>query len=64
MSDISIKFTWVEFLLASPVIGWPGAILGTVLGALAFKGGWRIAGAVAGAIVGNVAWALAVLYLK
>jgi hypothetical protein len=63
MSDIDIKFTWWEFLLASPVIGWPGLILGGALGALAWRGR-RILGGAAGAIVGNIAWAVTALTLK
>jgi hypothetical protein len=60
---IDIKFTWWEFLLASQVIGWPALILGGALGALAWRGR-RIFGGAAGAIVGNIAWAVSVLYLK
>jgi hypothetical protein len=63
MSDIDIKFTWWEFLLASPVIGWPGLILGAALGALAWRGR-RVLGGAAGAIVGNVAWAQSCRALK
>jgi hypothetical protein len=52
MSDISINITWWELLFASPVLGWPGAIVGGLLGALL----WRrrpVMGGALGALVGN-----------
>lgn len=55
MSDISINITWWELLIFSPVMGWPGAIVGGGVG-------WRlwrkrpIAGVLIGALVGNLAW--------
>ena len=55
MSDISINITWWELLLYSPFFGWPGLLLGGVLGALL----WRsrpIVGGVIGAVVGNLLW--------
>ena len=61
MSDIKIEFTWWELILISPMFGWPGILVGGVIGALA----WRkrpIVGALIGAVVGNFAWALAVAY--
>jgi len=33
VSDISLHITWFDLLLAAPVFGWPGLILGGVLGA-------------------------------
>ena len=63
MSDIDIKFEWWELVLFSPVIGYPGLILGAIVGTLS----WRkrpILGGVLGAIVGNFAWAFAVVYFK
>lgn len=51
MSDISIHFTWWELVIASPVLGWPGALAGAALGALLVKK--RLLGAVIGAIAGN-----------
>jgi hypothetical protein len=61
VSDIDIKFEWWELLLFSPVIGWPGMILGAIAGAFA----WRkrpILGSAIAAIVGNLAWAFAAIY--
>jgi Na+/proline symporter len=63
MSDIDLKFGWWELLLFSPIIGWPGLLLGATLGALGWKRR-RIVGGAIGAIVGNLAWAIAALYLK
>lgn len=63
MSDISISFEWWELLLVSPMLGWPGAIAGGALGALA----WRkrpIAGGVIGAVLGNLIVFAARLMLK
>ena len=54
MSDIKIEFTWWELLLVSPILGWPGAIVGAALGGLL----WRkrpIVGTIVGAVVGNLA---------
>lgn len=54
MSDISINFTWGEILLFSPLVGWPGLMLGCVLGAIL----WRTRpglGALLGAVIGNFA---------
>ena len=62
MSDIDIKFEWWELVLFSPLLGWPGIILGGLAGALA----WRkrpVVGALLGAIAGNFAVALAIVYL-
>jgi len=63
MSDISFNYTWWQLLLASPVIGWPGALLGAGAGALLWQGR-RILGGLGGAIIGNVAWACAAIYFK
>lgn len=54
MSDIKIEFSWLELLLISPMLGWPGLIAGGLVGALA----WRkrpILGAAIGAVLGNLA---------
>jgi hypothetical protein len=61
LSDIKIEFTWWELILISPMFGWPGILVGGVIGALA----WRkrpIVGGLIGAVVGNFVWALAVAY--
>ena len=62
MSDIDIKFEWWELVLFSPLLGWPGIILGGLAGALA----WRkrpIVGGILGAIAGNFAIAFLRVYL-
>ena len=61
MSDIKIEFEWWELVLCSPMVGWPGILVGAVIGALS----WRkrpIWGGVIGAISGNFLWALTVVY--
>jgi hypothetical protein len=63
VSDIDIKFAWWELLLYSPVVGWPGLLLGGALGALSWRKR-RIVGGALGAIVGNLAWAFAAIALK
>jgi hypothetical protein len=62
VSDISINITWWELLLYSPVIGWPGLLIGAVAGWLA----WRkrpLLGAISGALAGNLIW-FAVFFLQ
>jgi hypothetical protein len=63
MSDISIKLSWWELLLYSPVIGWPGLVVGGLAGAI-FARKRRVLGAVLGAIAGNFLWFAAVLFAK
>jgi hypothetical protein len=63
MSDISIKFTWWELLLYSPVIGWPGLLIGGLAGAI-FARRRRILGGVLGAVAGNFLWFAAILLSK
>lgn len=63
MSDISINITWLDLLLASPVFGWPGLIVGGVLGALIWKRRGIVGGAL-GAALGCIAWFGASLLLK
>ena len=56
MSDISITFTWWELVLYSPILGWPGLLMGGVAGALL----WRkrpIVGGLIGAVAGSLVWA-------
>ncbi len=60
MSDIKIEFEWWDLVLYSPIVGWPGILVGAVIGALS----WRkrpILGGVIGAISGNFLWALVVV---
>jgi hypothetical protein len=62
MSDISINIAWWELLIISPLLGWPGAIAGGLLGALL----WRkrpILGGVIGAVAGNLALAAARFFM-
>ncbi len=63
MSDISIRFDWWEWLLISPVLGWPGAIAGGAIAAALWPRR-RIAGGVIGAILGNLIVFAARLMLK
>jgi hypothetical protein len=58
VSDISIHITWLDLILASPVLGWPGLVLGGALGALLWKQR-RIIGGVLGAVGGCSAWTVA-----
>ncbi|MEZ5994191.1 MAG: hypothetical protein R3C25_00400 [Hyphomonadaceae bacterium] len=54
MSDISLHFTWLEWIALVLIAGWPGLLIGGALGALALRRR-RIAGAVIGAIAGCLA---------
>lgn len=52
MSDITLEFTWWELLLVALVMGWPGAILGGLVGTQV----WRkrpVLGGVLCALVGD-----------
>jgi len=63
MSDISVHITWLDLVLAAPVFGWPGLILGGGLGAVLFRK-HRILGAVLGALFGCAFWFAAGLLQK
>lgn len=52
MSDISIEFSLIDWIVVSPILGWPGLIVGALLGALLWKRR-RFWGGVLGAILGN-----------
>ncbi|MCE9521992.1 MAG: hypothetical protein K8S25_06105 [Alphaproteobacteria bacterium] len=54
MSDISINITWWDLLVFSPVLGWPGAIAGGLLGARLWRKRPILGGAI-GALIGNLA---------
>jgi len=51
MSDISFELTWLDILLFTLFLGWPGLLLGAALGAVAWKR-HRVYGAVLGATLG------------
>jgi len=61
MSDISIEFTWYELLIVALFLGWPGLLLGAVLGAVAWRRR-RVYGALIGSIGGLALW-LGALFL-
>jgi len=63
LSDISLHITWLDLILASPIFGWPGLILGGLLGALLWRKR-RIVGAILGGATGCVAWAFASILLR
>jgi hypothetical protein len=55
MSDISFHFTLIDLLVAAPVFGWPGLLLGGAAGALVWRKR-RMVGALLGAILGCAVW--------
>lgn len=63
MSDISLNFEWWEWLIASPVLGWPGLIAGGVIGAALWPKRRLLGGAI-GAIIGNLIVFLIRIVLK
>jgi hypothetical protein len=56
MSDISIRFTWLDLVLVAGLIGWPGLLLGAAIGAIAWRL-HRVYGAALGAFLGFALWA-------
>src|SRR5262245_51620368 len=57
MSDISIVFPWYSYPLLIAMIGWPGLLIGLVLGALLWQRHW-IWGGLLGGIAGCLLWAV------
>ena len=55
MSDISLDFTWYELAIVALFFGWPGLLLGSVLGAVAWRR-HRLYGGALGAVLGSVLW--------
>ena len=55
MSDIRLEFGWDALLLFALMIGWPGLLLGGLVGGLAWRRR-RWAGAILGALGGLGAW--------
>jgi hypothetical protein len=52
MSDISIEFDWYVLPLVVLIIGWPGLLIGGIVGAITWR--WRrIVGALLGALLGT-----------
>jgi len=64
MSDISLEISWLEWVAIAVMVGWPGLIIGAVLGAAGFWKKTRILAAVAAAVIGCGAWFASVLLLK
>jgi hypothetical protein len=62
MSDISITFPWYSWPLLLAFFGWPGLLIGLVLGAVLWQR-HRIWGAVLGAIAGCLIWWAAKFWL-
>jgi Na+/proline symporter len=56
LSDIQLDFGWDAVLLITLMIGWPGLLLGGLVGGLVWRRR-RWAGALIGAFSGLVLWA-------
>jgi heme O synthase-like polyprenyltransferase len=63
LSDISLNITWLDIALYAPLLGWPGLLIGAVLGGFVWKRR-RILGAVLGGLIGAVAWTFAMIFLR
>lgn len=63
MSDIGFNIEWWEIVLYSPILGWPGLLLGGLAGALAWKKR-PIVGGIIGAVLCNFAWAYAAIAFR
>ena len=62
MSDISLNITWWELVIISPMLGWPGAIVGGLVGVFAWRNRPILGGAI-GALVGNLGLFAARLFM-
>jgi hypothetical protein len=62
VSDISFHFTLLDFLLAAPIFGWPGLLMGGALGAYLWKRR-RILGALIGGLLGAMIWFAALVLM-
>jgi hypothetical protein len=56
MSDISMTFPWPVLVIFFLAIGWPGFLIGGLLGALAWRA-HRVIGGIIGALALDCAWA-------
>lgn len=63
MSDISFHFTLIDWLVAAPVFGWPGLLIGAVLGALLWRKR-RWLGGMLGALIGCALWFAAFIFTR
>jgi Na+/proline symporter len=63
VSDISFNITWFDLMLYAPLLGWPGLLIGAVLGGLLWKQR-RILGAVLGGLIGAIAWTFGSIFLR
>lgn len=64
MSDISLNFTWLDLLILAPIVGWPGLVIGAMLGVLLFWKRRRIAAGIVGAAIGCLIWSAATVFLN
>lgn len=55
MSDISLHFSPIDWIVAAAFFGWPGLLLGAAAGALLWKRR-RFLGGALGAAVGCLLW--------
>jgi len=55
MSDINIEFDWYVWPVIAVMIGWPGLLLGTAIGAVLWRR-HRVIGGLLGLVAGTLAW--------
>jgi hypothetical protein len=63
MSDIALNWGPLDLAIVVLMIGWPGLLLGAVVGALAWRR-HRLSGSAMGAIAGLALWIGGRLYLS